>query len=142
MSLLCLMTLGVAAAVVILGIVVFIAGTFLDLFHFNLGGETESNAPRIQNTPQEVMDYIKGLMDKKGYILNRGKTKDGYHYYEVMKKFTYKGRDFRKGEYISRDTRHHEIEHFRDKDYHYGALDPVKGNLKPKSRKPERKLHI
>ena len=104
--------------------------------------ETESNAPRIQNTPQEVMDYIKGLTDKKGYILNRGNTKDGYHYYEVMKKFTYKGRDFRKGEYISRDTRHHEIEHFRDKDYHYGALDPVKGNLKPGSQVPERRLHL
>ena len=105
---------------------------------------TDSNAlkPRIQNTPQEVMDYIKGLTDKKGYILNRCKTKDGYHYYEVMKKFEYKGIKFQKGEYISRDTRHHEIEYFRNKNTHIGALDPVTGKLKPKSRKPERKLHI
>ena len=73
---------------------------------------SENTKPRIQNTKQEVMDYIKGLTDKKGYILNRRKTKDGYHYYEVMKNFTYKGNEFKRGHYISRDTKHHEIEWF------------------------------
>ena len=125
----------------------FLRKDFPDLccnfFSKKAGKNTGLNkAPRIQNTKQEVMDYIKGLTEQKNLILNRGKTNDGYHYYEIMRKFVYKGREFKKGEYISRDTRHHEIEHFRDKDYHYGALDPVKGNLKPGSRKPERKLHI
>ena len=104
-------------------------------------GTAVNKAPRIQNTKEQVDDYINGLLDKK-VLINRGKTKDGYHYYEFVKKAEYKGQKFKRGHYISRDVKHHEVEWFRNKDYHEGAMDPVTGEVKPGSRKPERKLHI
>ena len=103
---------------------------------------TESNAPRVQNTKGEADEYIKGLTDQKGWVLNRGNTKDGYHYYEVMKKFEYKGITFKRGQYISRDTKHHEIEWFRNKNEHLGAIDPVTGQLKPGKIDYSRRLKI
>lgn len=36
---------------------------------------------------------------------------------------------FKKGEYISRDTQHHEWEYFRNPKDHNGAIDPIKGDL-------------
>ena len=98
------------------------------------------NAPRIQNSKVDADNYIKGLTDQKNLILNRGKIKDGYHYYEVMQKFEYKGIKFKKGDFVSRDTKHHEIEWFRGENQHYGALDPVTGQVKPRSIVPGRTL--
>ncbi|MBQ9632493.1 MAG: Stk1 family PASTA domain-containing Ser/Thr kinase, partial [Lachnospiraceae bacterium] len=58
--------MGVVAAIVILGIFVFMAGTFLDLFHFNLGSfggsggssttpkNEEQQAPEAQETEEDV----------------------------------------------------------------------------------------
>ncbi len=103
---------------------------------------SENTRLRIQNTKGEADGYIKGLTDQKGWVLNRGKTKDDHHYYEVMKKFTYKGTEFKRGDYISRDTMHHEIEWFRGKNVHKGALDPVTGKLKPDSIDFFKKLKV
>ena len=102
----------------------------------------KNDTPRIQKTKTDADNYMKGLTDQKDVLLNRGKTRDGHHYYEVMKKVEYKGNKFKPGEYLSRDTEKHEIEWFRDKDYHKGALDPVTGILKPNSRRANRILKI
>ena len=89
------------------------------------GGEPSKagsgSAPRIQNSKVDADNYIKGLTDQKNVLLNRGQTKDGYHYYEVMQKVEYKGITFRRGDFVSRDPKHNEIEWFRGKDVHRGA---------------------
>lgn len=90
---------------------------------------SQKAAQRISATRLDVDTYLKGLTDQKGVLLNRGKTLDGHHYYEVMKKAEYKGITFKPGDYISRDTLHHEIEWFRGTNYHRGAIDPMSGEL-------------
>ena len=124
----------------------FLRKDFPDLctnfFSKKAGKNTGLNkAPRIQNTKEQVDDYINGLLDKK-VLINRGKTKDGYHYYEFVKKAEYKGVKFRTGDYVSKDMLHNEIEWFRGKDVHKGALDPVSGKIKFKSVSPSRTLKL
>jgi hypothetical protein len=96
------------------------------------GGDKSSKAGsskgRIENTPQEVRGYFQGLRDMK--VLGKGRpTKDRHWAYEILKDCKYKGVQFKKGQFVSRDNKHHEVEWFRDKDYHLGALEPKGGTL-------------
>ena len=57
-----------------------------------------------------------------------------YPDHDIFKKeCEYSGQTFRKGDYISRDTLHHEWEWFRGVKEHKGAIDPITGRLKPGS---------
>ena len=89
---------------------------------------TESNAPRIQATRGDADKYLSELKNQ-GVLGKKGVTKDGHEYYQFVKKCEYKGIKFKKGEYISRDTQHHEWEYFRNPKDHRGAIDPIKGDI-------------
>ena len=104
--------------------------------------KVESKVERIAVTKLDVERYLEDLMNQKGVLLNRGKTLDGHHYYEVMKKIEYKGVTFKPGDYISRDTLHHEIEWFRGTTIHRGAIDPLTGIVKQGSVEKSRVLKI
>jgi hypothetical protein len=82
---------------------------------------------RISSTPQDADRYLKGLTDQRGVLNYKGKTRDGHDHYEFMKKCEYNGVKFKKGDFISRDTCHHEWEWFRGKDYHKGAIESKTG---------------
>ena len=69
-------------------------------------------------------------------------AKDGREYFEIQKKCEYNGIKFKKGQFLERDTMHHEWEYFQNKDTHLGAIDPVRGELKQNSQVPGRKLHV
>lgn len=102
-------------------------------------------APKTRNasTSVDLDRYINSLMVECPKCLRYcGQTRDGHHYYEVMKKCEYMGVCFRKGHYISEDELHFELEWFRNKDYHIGAINVLTGKLKDGSRKPERRLLI
>ena len=88
----------------------------------------ESAKPRVQATRTDADKYLQGLKDK-GVLGQKGITKDGHEYYQFIKKCEYKGVRFKKGEYISRDTRHHEWEYFMNPKRHNGAIDPIKGDV-------------
>ena len=56
-----------------------------------------------------------------------GKTLDGHLYYRIEKKCEYMGIEFKKGEYISLDTKHWEW--FGKNKRHKGAISPLSGGL-------------
>jgi hypothetical protein len=102
--------------------------------------DSGSSKERIQNSPQEVGNYFQEL--KKLNVLGKGKrTTDGHWAYEIVKDFSYKGEKFQKGNFISRDRLHHEIEWFKDKNTHLGAIEP-KGGTRYKIGDPTRKLRF
>jgi len=104
--------------------------------------EPEAKA-RNTSTLVDLDRYINNLMVECPKCLRYcGQTRDKYNYYEVMKKCEYRGIYFKKGDYISEDHLHFEIEWFRGKDYHMGAINVLTGVLKDKSRKPNRRLLI
>jgi hypothetical protein len=70
------------------------------------------------------------------------RTRDEHDYFELMKKCEYNGVKFKKGDFISRDTTHHEWEWFRGKDVHKGAIESKGGKLKDRSFDPKRRLKI
>ena len=88
-------------------------------------GKVES-AARIAATRADADKYLKGLQDMKA-LGQKQIARDGREYYEFVDKCEYRGIKFKKGQFIERDTAHHEWEYFRDKDTHLGALDPIKG---------------
>ena len=69
-------------------------------------------------------------------------SKDRREYYEFTDKCEYQGVKFKKGEFIERDTQHHEWEYFQNKDTHLGPIDSITGKLDPTRAKVERKLRI
>ncbi len=89
---------------------------------------TETNAPRLQATRGDADKYLQGLK-YKGVLGKKGTTKDGHEYYQFVKKCEYKGMKFKNGEYISRDTQHHDWEYFRNPKTHNGAIDPIRGDI-------------
>jgi hypothetical protein len=93
---------------------------------------------RIQNTPQEARGYLQGLKDMN--VLGRGHRSGKYMTHEITKDCTYKGYKFKKGNIISRDTRHHEIEVFQDSKTHLGAIEP-RGGTMYKGQDLAKKLH-
>jgi hypothetical protein len=94
------------------------------------GKDSGASKDRIQSTKQDADKYINGLTDQKGVIQYKGRTQDGYEYYEFMNKCNYNGVRFRKGDYISRDTLHHEWEWFSRVKQHKGAIESVTGKLR------------
>ena len=62
-----------------------------------------------------------------------GKTLDEHLYYRIEKKCEYMGIQFKKGEYISLDTRHWEWEWFGKNKKHKGAISPLSGELYKKA---------
>ena len=105
-------------------------------------GGFKSQTGRIINTATDADKYLNGLLGNKGVLRNCGKTKDGHHYYQVMEQTEYMGQTYRRGDYLSRDTLHHEIEWFRDADTHKGAIDVLTGKVKPGSARANRKLKV
>jgi hypothetical protein len=103
--------------------------------------KTSTSGDRIQNTPQDADKYLSGLQSQKGLLGKKQISTDGREYYEFMQKTEYKGVRFRKGDYISRDQLHHEIEWFRGAKMHRGAIDPKTGELY-KGGEPSRILKI
>ncbi|MBR1479734.1 MAG: hypothetical protein IJ599_02440, partial [Alphaproteobacteria bacterium] len=91
-------------------------------------GEKLEKKPRIQATRTDADKYLQGLKDKD-VLSKKGVTKDGYEFYRFVKKCEYRGIKFKKDEYISRDTLHHEWEYFRNPKDHSGAIDPIKGDI-------------
>ena len=58
-----------------------------------------------------------------------------------LKKSGYMGIEFKRGNYISRDTLHHEWEWFRNPKKHLGAINPLTGE-KYKKGDPSRILKL
>ena len=52
------------------------------------------------------------------------------------------GIEFKRGNYISRDTLHHEWEFFRGPKNHLGAINSLIGVLDKSKRRPERVLKL
>lgn len=84
---------------------------------------------------------MEGITEQKGVLQYKGATKDGHHYYEFMQKCEYKGVQFKSGDYISRDTMHHEWEWFANQKTHKGAIEPITGKLY-KAADPKKVLKI
>jgi hypothetical protein len=90
------------------------------------GKDSGASKDRIQSTKQDADRYINGLKEK-GVLGEKQKSLDGREYYEVTQKTNHNGVRFRKGDYVSRDTLHHEWEWFRGKGYHKGAINSKTG---------------
>ena len=108
------------------------------------GGSEPSKAggsDRIQATRTDADKYLQGLKDK-GVLSNKRLTKDRREYYEFTEKCEYQGSRFKKGEFIERDTQHHEWEYFKDKDTHKGAIDSITGKLNEAKARADRTLKI
>ena len=104
--------------------------------------EPEAKA-RNTSTLVDLDRYINNLMVECPKCLRYcGQTRDKYHYYEVMKKCEYKGIYFKKVDYISEDHLHFEIEWFRGKDCHLGAINVLTGSLIDNSADPSRRLRV
>ncbi len=98
---------------------------------------------RVINTPHHVDAYLQELsnLDKNPILRPCGKTKDGYEYFEFLQKCEYRGIKFKKGDYLSKDELHHELEWFRGEKIHKGVIDPNSG-IKYKDSVEGRKLKI
>jgi hypothetical protein len=105
-------------------------------------GKADSSGDRTQSTPNDADRYLQGLTDQKGLLSDKKISLDRREYYEFMKKTTYNGVRFRKGDFISRDTLHHEWEWFRGKDYHKEAIESKGGKFNSEKRSPSRRLRI
>ena len=103
--------------------------------------KTERIKTRVASTKIDLDRYVDGFLENKGALLNRGKTLDGHQYYEVMKKTEYMGQTFKKGDYISLDTLHYEVEWFSNPKTHKGAINVLTGE-KYKDGIPGRVLKI
>ena len=90
---------------------------------------------------KDADNYIDKLIDK-GVLSEKKIAKDKREYFEFRKKCEYMGIKFKKGQYLERDTMHHEWEYFRDKNTHLGAIDPLTGELNTAKRDLSRTLKI
>ncbi len=70
------------------------------------------------------------------------RTKDGFDYYKFTQKCTHNDVRFRKGDYISRDTLHHEWEWFRGVKNHRGAIESKYGKFNPEKAEAKRVLKV
>jgi hypothetical protein len=104
-------------------------------------GKADPSSDRIQSTKQDADNYLSGLKEK-GVLGNKQTSTDGYEYYEFKQKINYNGVRFRKGDYISRDTLHHEWEWFRGKNVHKGAIESKGGKVREGALDKSRTLKI
>lgn len=107
-------------------------------FFKGLGGNEKQ---RVTAVKQDADNYINGIREK-GVLSKKGRTLDGFDYFKVEKKCEYMGQKLRKGDYLSRDTLHHEWELFRGPKNHQGAIDPLTGKLNVEKRDTSRILRI
>jgi hypothetical protein len=91
-------------------------------------GKADATSSRIQSTPSDADRYL-GELQSKGVLSDKKISLDKREYYEFMKKCNHNGVRFRKGDYISRDTLHHEWEWFNGLKKHKGAIESVNGTL-------------
>ena len=101
----------------------------------------EVKAERKASSKQHADSYIHGLQDR-GVLSDKRIAKDGREYFEIQKKCEYNGIKFKKGQFLERDTMHHEWEYFQNKDTHLGAIDPVTGKLNTVKARTDRSLKI
>jgi hypothetical protein len=85
------------------------------------GEDSGSSKGRIQNTPQEVDRFISTRLTRG--ICEKWKPIKGRQTY----KFTRKEGKFKKDDWFSHDTLHHELEWFNSKGTHKGAIEPKNG---------------
>ena len=104
------------------------------------------SATRIRSTEQDVERYLEGLLTKKfgnkNLLSKKMTTRDGYEYYKFNRKCEYNGIKFKKGDFISRDNLHNELEWFKGVKDHKGAIDPITGKLIGMSAEKGRILRI
>ncbi len=105
-------------------------------------GGFKSQTGRVVATKVDADKYLSGLTSQKNVLSRKGITLDGYEYYKFEEKCEYMGHKFKAGDYISRDTLHHEWEWFRGPKDHRGAIDPITGVLNEKKKDPKRVLKI
>jgi hypothetical protein len=115
-----------------------ITSFFKQSFGGDKSGKDSGSSGRIQNNPQDAWNYMRGLRNLN--VLGNGHRSGKYMTHEVTKDCTYKGYQFKKGNIISRDTRHHEIEVFQDPKTHLGAIEPKYGSMY-KGPDPMKKLY-
>ena len=115
-----------------------IARVTVDFFKGNGSGAAQQ---RTVADRKDVDNYIDKLIDK-GVLSEKKIAKDKREYFEFRKKCEYMGIKFKKGQYLERDTMHHEWEYFRDKNTHLGAIDPLTGELNTAKRDLSRTLKI
>jgi hypothetical protein len=83
-----------------------------------------SKPPRIVNTPEDCKKYIDNKISSK--TCQKDKVDGNKQYFKIIKKDGI----LKKGDYIYKDTKHHEIELMKsDLKIHKGAIDPKTGNL-------------
>jgi hypothetical protein len=90
-----------------------------------------------KSTPQDVRNYVSEL--QKTGCLGPWKSYGKYRASKFIKDCTYKNFNFKKGEFISKDRLHHEIELFKDEKTHLGAIEPKNGK-QYKGPDPTKKL--
>jgi hypothetical protein len=78
---------------------------------------------RIVNTPEDCDKYAASKVSDR--ICKECKPIDGRGTYEVIKKDNI----LKKGDLLTRDTKHHEWELFNERGKHKGAIDPKTGKL-------------
>jgi hypothetical protein len=83
--------------------------------------DSGSSKERIQNSPQDIKEFLSNKLQKG--ICEKWKPIKGRQTY----RFTRKEGKFKKDDWISHDTLHHELEWFNSKGIHKGAIDPKSG---------------
>jgi hypothetical protein len=100
-------------------------------------GESGPGRDRIQNTPQEVRSYLKGIQETG--CLGNWKKYGKYWAAKFNRDCSYKENSFKRGEFLGRDRLHHEAEWFRNESEHLGAIEPKCGT-KYKQGDPSKRL--
>ena len=78
-------------------------------------------APRVQSTKADLDNFIQSKLDSG--ICSKWKVVDGRQTY----RFSRNDGLFKKGDLITKDTRHYEAEWWNSSGIHKGAIEPVKG---------------
>ena len=108
---------------------------------FNGNGPSGSSGKRTVANSSDADRYFDGLNDEK-VLSEKIRTRDGHDCWKIEKKCEYLGQTFRKGDYISRDTLHHEWEFFRGPKNHLGAINSLTGILNTAKRDKSRVLRL
>jgi hypothetical protein len=90
---------------------------------------------RIINIPEDCTKYIDNKVSSG--ICRKHRSIDGRETYEVIKKDGL----LKKGDLLTRDTRHHEWELLTERGKHKGAIDPKTGELY-KPADPTKQLNV
>jgi hypothetical protein len=97
--------------------------------------DKDSSKSRIQNSPQDIKEFLADKIQKG--ICEKWKPIKGKQTY----RFTRKEGKFKKDDWFSHDTLHHELEWFNSKGTHKGAVEP-KGGAKYKPADPRKNVKM